>query len=79
VPQRLSRIPGLSRCGFCALPIISSQSRHMNIIGGLDRPSQGSVPVDGAELSCPDDSALTRLCCEKVGFIFEFFNLLPRL
>jgi len=55
------------------------KSTLLNIIGGLDRPSEGSVIVDGAELSRLDDNALTRLRREKIGFIFQFFNLLPTL
>jgi putative ABC transport system ATP-binding protein len=55
------------------------KSTLLNIIGGLDRPSEGSVLVDGAELSRLDDNALTRLRREKIGFIFQFFNLLPTL
>jgi putative ABC transport system ATP-binding protein len=55
------------------------KSTLLNIIGGLDRPSEGSVFVDGAELSRLHDNALTRLRREKIGFIFQFFNLLPTL
>jgi len=55
------------------------KSTLLNIIGGLDRPSEGSVLIDGRELSSLDDNALTRLRREKIGFIFQFFNLLPTL
>ncbi len=55
------------------------KSTLLNIIGGLDRPSEGSVLIDGTELSSLDDNALTRLRREKIGFIFQFFNLLPTL
>jgi putative ABC transport system ATP-binding protein len=54
------------------------KSTLLNIIGGLDRPSEGSILVDGADLSGLDDNALTRLRREKIGFIFQFFNLLPK-
>jgi putative ABC transport system ATP-binding protein len=55
------------------------KSTLLNIIGGLDRPSGGSVLIDGTDLSSLDDNALTRLRREKIGFIFQFFNLLPTL
>ena len=55
------------------------KSTLLNIIGGLDRPSEGSVLIDGMELSGLDDNALTRLRRVKIGFIFQFFNLLPSL
>jgi len=55
------------------------KSTLLNIIGGLDRPSEGSVLIDGTELSSLDDNALTRIRREKIGFIFQFFNLLPTL
>jgi putative ABC transport system ATP-binding protein len=55
------------------------KSTLLNIIGGLDRPSEGLVAVDGTELSTLDDNALTRLRRDKIGFIFQFFNLLPTL
>ena len=55
------------------------KSTLLNIIGGLDRASEGSVIVDGAHLSILDDNTLSRLRREKIGFIFQFFNLLPTL
>jgi putative ABC transport system ATP-binding protein len=55
------------------------KSTLLNIVGGLDRPSEGSVLIDGVELSSLDDNALTRIRREKIGFIFQFFNLLPTL
>jgi putative ABC transport system ATP-binding protein len=55
------------------------KSTMLNIIGGLDRPSEGSVFIDGVNLSGLDDEALTRIRREKIGFIFQFFNLLPSL
>lgn len=55
------------------------KSTLLNIIGGLDRPSEGSVLVDGMDLSSLDDNLLTRLRRERIGFIFQFFNLLPTL
>jgi putative ABC transport system ATP-binding protein len=55
------------------------KSTLLNIIGGLDRPSEGTVMIDGANLSILDDKTLSRLRREKIGFIFQFFNLLPTL
>lgn len=55
------------------------KSTLLNIIGGLDRPSEGSVTIDGVDLSGLGDDALTRIRREKIGFIFQFFNLLPTL
>jgi putative ABC transport system ATP-binding protein len=57
----------------------SGKSTLLNIIGGLDRPTEGSVIIDGIELSGLDDDILTRLRREKIGFILQFFNLLPTL
>src|SRR5438552_15962186 len=50
-----------------------------NLIGGLDRPSSGQVRIDGAPLSGMSDDELTKVRRDKIGFIFQFFNLLPTL
>src|SRR5512147_250158 len=63
-------VMGPSGCG---------KSTLLNIVGGLDRPSEGSVLVDGLDIGTLDDDALTRVRREKIGFIFQFFNLLPTL
>ncbi len=60
-------------------PSGSGKSTLLNIIGGLDRPSEGSVIIDGCEMTSLDDNALTRMRREKIGFIFQFFNLLSTL
>ncbi len=60
-------------------PSGSGKSTLLNIIGGLDRPSEGVVSIDGQELRALSDNALTRMRREKLGFIFQFFNLLPTL
>ena len=60
-------------------PSGSGKSTLLNLIGGLDRPSQGEVILDGEALSKLSDDALTRVRRDKIGFIFQFFNLLPTL
>jgi putative ABC transport system ATP-binding protein len=57
----------------------SGKSTLLNLIGGLDQPTTGSVRVDGVELASLRDDDLTRIRREKIGFIFQFFNLLPTL
>ena len=60
-------------------PSGSGKSTLLNLIGGLDRPSAGAIELDGEELAKLDDDALTRVRRDKIGFIFQFFNLLPTL
>jgi putative ABC transport system ATP-binding protein len=60
-------------------PSGSGKSTLMNILAGLDRPTAGSVFIDGAEITRLKDKPLTLLRREKVGFVFQFFNLLPML
>ena len=51
----------------------------MHLVGGLDHPSEGWVKIEGKDLSSLDDDALTDLRREHIGFIFQFFNLIPTL
>jgi putative ABC transport system ATP-binding protein len=60
-------------------PSGSGKSTLMHILAGLDRPTSGTVLVDGTEITDLDDGELTKLRREKLGFIFQFFNLLPVL
>jgi putative ABC transport system ATP-binding protein len=60
-------------------PSGSGKSTLMHVLAGLDRPTSGSVVVDGIEISDLDDKALTELRRDKIGFVFQFFNLLPVL
>ncbi|HOW73431.1 MAG TPA: ABC transporter ATP-binding protein [Phycisphaerae bacterium] len=60
-------------------PSGSGKSTLLNLIGGMDRPSAGHVFYGGVDLSQADDDALTRYRREKVGFVFQFYNLVPTL
>ena len=60
-------------------PSGSGKSTLLNLIGTLDRPSAGEVRIDGQALSTLSDEAVTLLRRDKIGFIFQFFNLLPTL
>jgi len=60
-------------------PSGSGKSTMLNLIGGLDHPSAGEVELDGQPLSKLGDDDLTRVRRDKIGFIFQFFNLLPTL
>jgi putative ABC transport system ATP-binding protein len=60
-------------------PSGSGKSTLMNILAGLDRPTSGSVMIDGTEITALKDKPLTLLRRDKVGFVFQFFNLLPML
>jgi putative ABC transport system ATP-binding protein len=60
-------------------PSGSGKSTLLNILGGLDRPSSGHARFAEHELSGADDAALTRYRREHVGFVFQFYNLMPSL
>jgi putative ABC transport system ATP-binding protein len=60
-------------------PSGSGKSTLMHILAGLDRPTAGEVTIAGVDITNLDDSALTLLRREHIGFIFQFFNLLPML
>jgi putative ABC transport system ATP-binding protein len=60
-------------------PSGSGKSTLLNLVGGLDRPSAGVVRIDGEALGGLSDDQLTRVRRDKIGFIFQFFNLLPTL
>ena len=60
-------------------PSGSGKSTLMHILAGLDGPTSGSVVIDGVELGGLDDAALTELRRDRIGFVFQAFNLLPVL
>jgi putative ABC transport system ATP-binding protein len=69
-PRELVAIMGPSGCG---------KSTLLHLLGGLDTPTAGRVLLDGVDLSTLNDTALTVTRREKIGFVFQFFNLIPVL
>jgi len=69
-PGEFVAVMGPSGCG---------KSTLLHLLGGLDTPTEGRVIVDGSSLSSLSDNDLTRLRRHKIGFIFQFFNLIPIL
>ena len=63
-------VMGPSGCG---------KSTLLHLVGGLDRPTEGRVRIDGADLTTLDDARLTELRRRRIGFVFQFFNLIPVL
>ena len=60
-------------------PSGSGKSTLMHILAGLDKPTAGEVSIDGTQITKLGDNALTKLRREHIGFVFQFFNLLPML
>jgi putative ABC transport system ATP-binding protein len=60
-------------------PSGSGKSTLMHILAGLDTPTSGQVKVAGIDITGLDDAKLTRVRREHIGFVFQFFNLLPML
>ncbi len=69
-PGEFVAVMGPSGCG---------KSTLLHLVGGLDRPTEGNVAIDGNLLSTLSDNALTQLRRRKIGFVFQFFNLIPIL
>jgi len=69
-PGEFVAVMGPSGCG---------KSTLLHLIGGLDRPTQGRVLLDGHDLSTLDDEAMSVLRRRRIGFVFQFYNLIPVL
>jgi putative ABC transport system ATP-binding protein len=66
---------------YCSImgPSGSGKSTLLNILGCLDRPTSGSYRLDGKEVARLDDDALSRIRRHQIGFVFQFYHLVPRL
>src|SRR5207247_5722054 len=60
-------------------PSGSGKSTLLGLVAGLDAPSSGQVIIDGIDITRLDEDALARLRGEKIGFVFQFFHLIPSL
>jgi putative ABC transport system ATP-binding protein len=69
-PGEFIAVMGPSGCG---------KSTLLHLLGGLDRPSDGDVSIDGQPLAKLSDNAISQLRRRKIGFVFQFFNLIPIL
>jgi putative ABC transport system ATP-binding protein len=69
-PGEFVAVMGPSGCG---------KSTLLHLLGGLDRPTEGNVSIDGQQLARMSDNEITQLRRRKIGFVFQFFNLIPIL
>lgn len=60
-------------------PSGAGKSTLLNLIGGMDTPTKGSIKIEGKEISNYNENQLSEYRAEKIGFIFQFYNLLPSL
>ncbi|MFS1523694.1 ABC transporter ATP-binding protein [Microbulbifer sp. 2304DJ12-6] len=72
---------GISQGDFVAImgPSGSGKTTLLNMLGGVDQPSGGEIWFNGARIDSLSESALTRWRAENIGFIFQFYNLMPML
>ena len=59
-------------------PSGSGKTTLLNLIGALDQPTEGSVTIDGVKITRMTEGELTRIRRDKISFVFQFFNLIPR-
>ncbi len=76
-PLDLSVPPG--QCLAIVGPSGSGKSTLLGLIAGLDAPSSGQILIDGTDITALDEDSLARLRGEKIGFVFQFFHLVPSL
>ena len=76
-PLDLTVPPG--QCLAIVGPSGSGKSTLLGLIAGLDAPTSGSISIDGVDITTLDEDQLARLRGEKVGFVFQFFHLVPSL
>ena len=71
----------IAKGGFVALmgPSGSGKTTLLNLIGGLDSPTDGSITVAGHRIDRLGESALAKWRASNVGFVFQFYNLLPKI
>ena len=71
----------IERGQFIAIvgPSGSGKSTLLGLIAGLDAPTSGAVLIDGTDITSLDEDSLARLRGEKIGFVFQFFHLIPSL
>jgi putative ABC transport system ATP-binding protein len=67
------------RCLAIVGPSGSGKSTLLGLIAGLDSPSSGRIEIDGTDITALDEDTLARLRGEKIGFVFQFFHLVPSL
>ncbi len=71
----------INKGGFVAIigPSGSGKSTFLHLVGGLERPSSGTIKVDGKDICCLSDKRLAKYRRQKVGFVFQQYNLIPVL
>src|ERR1044072_9418925 len=79
VPVLMGIALAVPRCDFLALMGPSGKTTLLNLIAGIDRPTRGSIVVDGRKISRFTESALAGWRARHIGFIFQMYNLIPVL